>query len=148
MVEPFRIDIPQAKLDRIAAKLALCEVGYAPEDDADWRYGTDARWLAGLLDHWRTRYDWRRCEAALNRLPHFRTDRQDRHPSSMCAARTCPLLLTHGWPGSVLKFLGIDRAAGGSRGSTSSSRRCPATASRPARPGRSDPPGSPGCGAG
>ncbi|ATE63958.1 epoxide hydrolase family protein [Rhizorhabdus dicambivorans] len=111
-IEPFRIDIPQAKLDRIAAKLALSEVGYAPEDDADWRYGTDARWLAGLLDHWRTRYDWRRCEARLNALPHFRTridgiDIHFIHVRGTGPARPFPLLLTHGWPGSVLEFLGV-----------------------------------------
>lgn len=111
-MEPFRIDVPQAKLDRIAAKLALCEVGYAPADDADWRYGTDARWLAGLLDHWRTGYDWRRCEAELNSLPHFRTRIDDVdvhfiHVRGTGPAMAFPILLTHGWPGSVLEFMGV-----------------------------------------
>ena len=112
MIEPFTIAVPQAKLDRIAAKLALSDIGYAPADDVDWRYGTDARWLAGLLDHWRTRYDWRRCEASLNRLPQFRTcidgiDIHFIHIRGTGPARPFPLLLTHGWPGSVLEFLGV-----------------------------------------
>lgn len=111
-VEPFEIAVPQEKLDHIAAKLALSDVGYAPEDDAGWCYGTDARWLADLLEHWRTRYDWRRCETALNRLPHFRARVDDIdihfiHVRGRGATKRLPLILTHGWPGSVIEFLGV-----------------------------------------
>ena len=110
--ERFEIAVPQDRLDRLAAKLALCEVGYAPDDDGDWRYGTDARWLADLLDHWRTRYDWRRCETELNRLPHFRAKIDDLdihfiHVRGHGAVKRLPLILTHGWPGSVLEFLDV-----------------------------------------
>src|ERR1700741_254023 len=104
MVQRFDIAVPQARLDPIAAKLALSDIGYAPADDADWRYGTDARWLAGLLDHWRQRYDWRRCEARLNDLPNFRARIEDVdihfiHVRARGAARAFPIILTHGWPG-------------------------------------------------
>lgn len=108
---PFTIEVPQAKLDRIAAKLALSEVGYAPDDDSEWRYGTDARWLASLLDHWRTRYDWRRCEQELNRLPQFKATVDGLeihfiHLRGEGSTSRLPLILTHGWPGSVLEFMG------------------------------------------
>lgn len=106
---PFRIDVPDMALQRIAAKLALSEVGYAPDDDdGRWSYGTDARWLAGLLDYWRTRYDWRAAEARLNRWPQFmaRIDGLDVHFQHVRApgGRGLPLLLTHGWPGSFHEF--------------------------------------------
>lgn len=54
---PFRINVPQATLDRIQAKLADTRIGYSPEGDDPWRYGMDARYLAELVEHWRTRYD-------------------------------------------------------------------------------------------
>ncbi len=110
---PFTIAVPENVLAGIGAKLALAKIGYAPADDpGDWRYGTDARWLAGLLDHWRTRYDWRAAEQALNRWPHrkARLDGLDihfihvrghvrgDHPARL------PLILTHGWPGSFFEF--------------------------------------------
>jgi pimeloyl-ACP methyl ester carboxylesterase len=108
----FRIDIPQSVLDRIAAKLALSRVGYAPADDADWKYGVDAVWLQGLLDYWRDTYDWRSAERALNAFPHFiaRVDDIDVHfihiRASADTARL-PIVLTHGWPGSVVEFLEV-----------------------------------------
>jgi pimeloyl-ACP methyl ester carboxylesterase len=110
--QPFSIAVPQGKLDRIAAKLALSEPGYAPEDDAGWRYGADAAWLAGLLEYWRRDYDWRRCEAELNRLPQFRARIDDLdlhfiHVRATGAEKGLPLILTHGWPGSVIEFLGV-----------------------------------------
>ncbi|MEA1652902.1 epoxide hydrolase [Nitrospirillum sp. BR 11164] len=117
---PFTIAVPQGKLDWIAAKLALSVPGYAPADDQDWMYGTDARWLAELLEYWRGTYDWRRCEAALNRLPQFRAviDGIDIHFMHVRAPAAegggkgggksrLPLILTHGWPGSALEFLGV-----------------------------------------
>ncbi len=107
----FRIEAPQARLDRIAQKLALSEVGYAPADDAGWRYGVDAGWLRALLEYWRDCYDWRRCEARLNALPHFKAQVEDIdihfiHVRGKGAAARLPLILTHGWPGSMLEFTG------------------------------------------
>ena len=107
-VRPFKIDVPQSVLDRIAAKLALSEVGYAPADDVDWKYGVDARWLRGLLDYWREGYDWRAAERGLNALPHFIARVEDIdvhfiHVRARGVARL-PIILTHGWPGSVLEF--------------------------------------------
>ncbi len=69
--------------------------------------------LRALVDYWRTHYDWRRCEAALNRFPQYRTTldgldihfihARSRHPDAL------PLIITHGWPGSVIEFMEIIR---------------------------------------
>src|SRR5215218_7321179 len=111
-MRPFEIAVPQAKLDHIQAKLALSQVGYAPADDADWKYGTDARWLSELLDYWRTKYDWRRCESRLNKIPQFIATIEDIdvhfiHIRSSAPEKKLPLILTHGWPGSFLEFLDV-----------------------------------------
>ena len=107
-VRPFRINVADDMLAGIAAKLALSRVGYAPADDRDWRYGTDARWLAGLLDHWRDRYDWRSAERHLNRWPHYKAevDGLDVHFIHVQpkGESILPLILTHGWPGSFFEF--------------------------------------------
>jgi microsomal epoxide hydrolase len=107
-VRPFTIDVPAEKLDKIRAKLALSEVGYAPADDTGWKYGTDAAWLNELLHYWREHYDWRAAERTLNKLPQFkvRLDGIDIHFIHVRApgGNGFPLILTHGWPGSVLEF--------------------------------------------
>jgi pimeloyl-ACP methyl ester carboxylesterase len=109
--EPFRIDVPQTVLDRIQAKLADTRIGYMPQDDDRWRYGMDAHYLAELVDYWRRTYDWRREEEKLNRWPQFRAevDGTSIHFYHVrgAAERPIPILLTHGWPGSVAEFQGV-----------------------------------------
>ncbi|MFF1817675.1 epoxide hydrolase family protein [Kribbella sp. NPDC058245] len=110
MIEQFRIDIPQADLDDLADRLARTrwpnEVTAAGSD-----YGFPLARLKALADHWRTGYDWRKHEAALNELPHFRTeiDGQNIHFVHVRSSRpdALALILTHGWPGSFLEFLDV-----------------------------------------
>ena len=108
---PFRIDVPQAKLDRIRAAVAAAELPPAPCDDTDWRYGVNVAWLAGFLDYWATAYDWRAEEARLNAWPQFKAeiDGVDIHFFHIrgSASRPRPLILTHGWPGSAYEFMGL-----------------------------------------
>jgi pimeloyl-ACP methyl ester carboxylesterase len=109
LVEPFRIDTPQPVLDRIQARLADTRIGYMPEDADQWRYGMDARYLAELVAWWREHYDWREHEAALNALPQFRAQIDGipihfYHVRAQGGAQRLPILLTHGWPGSVVEF--------------------------------------------
>ena len=76
-----------------------------------WDYGTEPTYLQDLCAYWADGFDWRRAEARLNAWQHFRTvvDGQQLHylhaPSPHPGAM--PLLLTHGWPGSVVEFLGL-----------------------------------------
>ncbi len=73
-----------------------------------WTYGTDLGYLKRLVDYWRHAYDWRREEAALNRLRHFTAplDGIDLHfvHEAGEGPAPLPLLLTHGWPGSIVEF--------------------------------------------
>lgn len=109
--KPFRIDAPQAVLDRIQARLADSRVGYMPDDEDQWKYGMDARYLAELVDYWRTDYDWRVQEAALNHWPQFQVEIEG-IPVHFYHVRgdgrhALPILLTHGWPGSVVEFQAV-----------------------------------------
>ena len=50
MIRPYTLNVPKARLDWIASRVADAHIGYAPDDDADWKYGTSARYLAQLRD--------------------------------------------------------------------------------------------------
>lgn len=108
---PFEVRVAQPVLDAIDARLALSRVGYAPADDANWKYGVDAAYLTRLLDYWRRNFDWRAAERRLNRFPQYiaTIDGQDVHFYHVRAEAPCrlPLVLTHGWPGSVVEFLDV-----------------------------------------
>lgn len=108
---PFQINVPQKKLDAIRAQLELAQIGYAPRDDSGWKYGTDRRYLSEFRDYWLDRYDWRRSEAGLNRFPQFmaRVEDIDVHFYHVRGrGKNCfPIILTHGWPGSVFEFLEV-----------------------------------------
>ena len=76
-----------------------------------WAYGTDVAYLRGLVDYWRDGFDWRAEEAALNVFPQFRVplDGIDLHYLHVpgVGENPMPLLLLHGWPGSVFEFVDI-----------------------------------------
>jgi pimeloyl-ACP methyl ester carboxylesterase len=106
--KPYRIDVSEVKLDRIRTKLAAGEIGYTPDDDTGWKYGADAGYLAEFRDYWLNRYDWRAREAELNRYPQFMVeidgiDIHYYHVRGQGSDRF-PLILTHGWPGSIVEF--------------------------------------------
>lgn len=107
---PFRLDVPAAALDDLRSRLALTRFpDQAPE--APWTYGTDVTYLRALVDYWRNHFDWRAAEARLNAFPQFkaRLGAHDLHylhvPGNGPAP--LPLLLSHGWPGSVFEFLAL-----------------------------------------
>jgi pimeloyl-ACP methyl ester carboxylesterase len=109
-IRPFRIDIPQAELDDLRDRLD--RVRWAEElPDVGWDYGVPVGYVKKLVEYWRNGYDWRAWEAKLNHYPQFTTeiDGQNIHflhvKSPEPDAR--PLILTHGWPGSIAEFLDI-----------------------------------------
>ncbi len=106
-VEPFTIDVPDAVLDDLRERLSRTRY---PDQIAGsgWDYGTDRAYLVELCDYWRDEFDWRRQEALLNRFDHFVTDIDGQrlhfvHQRSPVAG-ALPLVVTHGWPGSVFEF--------------------------------------------
>jgi epoxide hydrolase len=109
-LRPFRLDVPQEQLDDLHARLDLTRW---PEQvpDAGWDRGVPVDYLRDLADHWRHHYDWRAAEAELNEHPQFTTD-IDGATVHVLRVRSpepdaLPLLVTHGWPGSVVEFLDV-----------------------------------------
>lgn len=106
-IRPFTLDIPQAQLDDLRQRL-LNTRWPEPETVDDTSQGPQLAKITALVEHWSTEYDWRATEALLNDWGQFTTriDGLDVHflhiRSAVPDAR--PLLLTHGWPGSVLEF--------------------------------------------
>lgn len=110
-IKEFRISVSQDRLDRIAAKLADARIGPAPADEAEWALGMSAGYLAELVEFWRTDYDWRAEEAALNRYPQYLAtiDGLPIHFQHIVApgGYPIPIILTHGWPGSFVEFQAV-----------------------------------------
>jgi pimeloyl-ACP methyl ester carboxylesterase len=109
-IEPFEIRIDDGVLDDLHARLERTR--FADQiDGTGWEYGVPVTYLRELVDYWRSAYDWRVHEARLNRFDHFRTplDGQRVHfvHANSPHEDAYPLLLTHGWPGSIVEFLDV-----------------------------------------
>ncbi|MER6280272.1 MULTISPECIES: epoxide hydrolase family protein [unclassified Streptomyces] len=109
-MHPFRIDIPQAQLDDLHRRL---DATRWPDElpGVGWDRGVPLSYLKELADYWRTSFDWRAAEAQLNAHPQF-TEEIDGARVHFLHVRSpepdaTPLLLTHGWPGSVAEFLDV-----------------------------------------
>ncbi|MEU4191321.1 epoxide hydrolase family protein [Kribbella sp. NPDC026611] len=110
MIKPFTMDIPQSTLDDLHARLAAARLPAALPGD-DWDTGVPVSWLSSLVDYWHTSYDWRAAEKEFNSYSQFTTeiDGQQIYFLHIRSAEpdALPLLLTHGWPGSVAEFLDV-----------------------------------------
>jgi epoxide hydrolase len=109
-IRPFRVEVPQADLDDLDQRLARARWPVEPAG-VGWSRGVPVGYLKGLAEYWRTGYDWRRQEARLNQHPQFITTIDGAtlhflHVRSPQPAAT-PLLLIHGWPGSIVEFLDL-----------------------------------------
>lgn len=109
-ITPFTLAIPQAQIDDLHRRLDNTRW---PEREPvqDWSQGAPLSKVQALCDYWRTKYDWRRIEARLNGFGQFKTkiDGLDIHFLHVRSPHenALPLLLTHGWPGSVIEFVKI-----------------------------------------
>ncbi|SMD19568.1 Pimeloyl-ACP methyl ester carboxylesterase [Kibdelosporangium aridum] len=107
VVEPFRIAVPEEDLTELRTKLRSTRW---PERETvdDWSQGVPLNYLRELCEYWVGQYDWRATEARLNAIPQYRTDIDGlgihflhvRSPEPDAV----PLVLTHGWPGSIIEF--------------------------------------------
>jgi pimeloyl-ACP methyl ester carboxylesterase len=107
---PFEVHVPQAAIDDLRLRLSL--VRWPDRETVnDWSQGVPLSAAKSLIDYWIHHYDWRKFESRLNRFPQFRTridgvgvhfiHARSPHPQAL------PILLTHGWPGSVAEFLDV-----------------------------------------
>jgi pimeloyl-ACP methyl ester carboxylesterase len=108
MIEAFTVDVPQEVLDDLRDRLARTRFPNEV-DGIGWEQGTPLGYLRDLVAYWRDEYDWRAHEARLNAYDNFVTEIDGQrihflHVRSPHAGAT-PLLLAHGWPGSVVEFL-------------------------------------------
>ena len=109
-IRPFTLAVPQDQLDDLNRRL---DAARWPEKEPveDWSQGTPLAMLQDLVRYWRQDYDWRKCEARLNGLGQFVTqinglDIHFLHIRSKHEGAK-PLILTHGWPGSIIEFMGV-----------------------------------------
>ena len=106
-IRPFTLDVPQEELDRLNRRLD--DVRWPERETVDdWTQGTPLAALQELVSYWRNEYDWRACEAQLNGFGQFVTeiDGLEIHFLHVKSSRdnALPMVLTHGWPGSVREF--------------------------------------------
>jgi epoxide hydrolase len=109
-VTPFRVQVTQAALDDLKQRLANIRWPNK-EPVTEWSQGVPLGKAQAFVEYWRTRYDWRRVESTLNALPQFRTQIdglgiyfihvRSKHENAL------PIILTHGWPGSIIEFLQV-----------------------------------------
>jgi pimeloyl-ACP methyl ester carboxylesterase len=109
-IEPFRIEVPEADLDDLRGRLGRTRW---PDElpDAGWDYGVPRDFLRDLAEYWGASFDWRAQEARLNAYPQFIATLDDQ-PLHFLHVRSpepdaLPLLVAHGWPGSVAEFLDV-----------------------------------------
>jgi epoxide hydrolase len=104
---PFEIDISDAAISDLQRRLATTRM---PDQIADttWEYGTDSSYLTELLNYWKNDFDWKKQESQLNEFDQFKTeiDGLDMHFIHQRSENpdAIPLMIVHGWPGSVAEF--------------------------------------------
>jgi pimeloyl-ACP methyl ester carboxylesterase len=109
-IRPFRIEFPEEELAGLRRRIASTRWP-TRELVADRSQGVQLATIQELARYWAADYDWRRCEAELNALPQFKTeiDGQDIHFIHVRSPHenALPLIISHGWPGSVIELLGV-----------------------------------------
>ena len=109
-IRPFTVAVSDSEIEDLRARLALTRWP-EPEVVDDWSQGIPLVYLREVCQYWASGYDWRRCEAAINARPNLITDIDglDIHFQHIRSAHdgALPMIVTHGWPGSVLEFTKI-----------------------------------------
>ncbi|MGC4979095.1 epoxide hydrolase family protein [Streptomyces sp. DT193] len=109
-VHPFRVDFPQSDIDDLHRRL---DATRWPDElpGVGWAYGVPKDYLQDLVHHWRHAYDWRAAEERLNAWPQFTTeiDGARVHFAHIRSPEpdATPLIMTHGWPGSIVEFTDV-----------------------------------------
>ncbi|MCV7382274.1 alpha/beta fold hydrolase [Mycolicibacter longobardus] len=108
--EPLLLGVAEAELDDLRHRLGNTRWP-AEIDGADWDYGTNQQYLKTVVDHWLHRYDWRRVESEVNTNGSFVTEAAGQRVHFLHVRSSdsdaIPLVITHGWPGSIVEFLDV-----------------------------------------
>ncbi|XP_026826537.1 juvenile hormone epoxide hydrolase 1-like [Ooceraea biroi] len=112
-IRSFVIEVPKSVIDDLKDRLAKKKELVPPLENTAWTYGTSTTYLENVLEHWRTKYNWTERQALLNKYPQYVTNIQGLdihfyhvkpHVPSDRNLKVVPLLIVHGWPGSVVEF--------------------------------------------
>ncbi|KAI0025411.1 Alpha/Beta hydrolase protein [Xylariomycetidae sp. FL0641] len=116
-ISPYRIDVPDAAIERLKTKLSLATFPGETDFSNDWTRGAPQDDIKRLVTLWQEKYDWRHWEAELNNLPQFQTSISvDGHEDDLSvhflhqksdSPDSVPLLFCHGWPGSFIEVVKI-----------------------------------------
>ena len=109
-IRPFRVDVPDEAIADLRRRIAAARWP-SHELVADRSQGVQLTTIRELASYWATEYDWRACETRLNALPQFTTeiDGTSIHFIHVMSPHenALPLVITHGWPGSIIEMLGV-----------------------------------------
>ena len=110
MVKPFKVDIPDQIIKDIYNKVKKYPWHEMP-NDGGWEYGTNIDYMKEISKYWVNKFDWRKHEAEINKYSNFTTEVDDLdihfiHEKGS-GSKPMPLLISHGWPGSIVEFLHI-----------------------------------------
>ena len=110
MIKPFKAEISEETLQNIYSNVKNYQWHEMP-DDGGWDYGTNLDYMKEFADYWVNKFNWRKTEEKINKFNNFKSsiDGIDIHfiHEKGSGTKTKPLLLSHGWPGSVVEFLQI-----------------------------------------
>lgn len=109
-IRPFHLAVPDTTLNHIKTRVAEYPWHEMP-DDGGWAYGTNLDYMKEFCAYWLEEYDWRKHEEEINRFSHYKADvgGMDLHfiHEKGSGPAPMPLVISHGWPGSVVEFLDI-----------------------------------------
>ena len=109
-INAFEINFTDVEIQNVKSKVASFPWHEMPKDGG-WSFGTNIDYMKNLADYWTKEYDWKSQEARLNQFPNYKTkvDDLDIHfiIKKSSSPKAIPLILIHGWPGSIVEFLEI-----------------------------------------
>jgi pimeloyl-ACP methyl ester carboxylesterase len=109
-IQPFQLEIPEQQLIDLRQRLALTRLP-EKETPADWSQGVPLAYMREVVDYWQNDYDWRRAEASINRFAQYQAELDGLNIHFLhvrsSEENALPLIMTHGWPGSIVEFLKV-----------------------------------------